>query len=398
MARRWCRRPDSSVHRVHAAAQELDDDNVEHVERLDVVGLGVVEQREQQQQQQPQLVVLVVVLVRQRALVEQRRLLVLAAAGDALGGVVKERTESASFRALGTTATVVVDGGDLAVAREILADEVGALDRACSRFRDDSELSAVNRAAGQPVVVGPMLLGAVEVALRAARMTDGRVDPTVGRALQVLGYDRTFDELPSDRPRSVVWARRVPGWQAITIDRRARTLRVPSGVQLDLGATAKAWAADRAAARIALKLERPVLVSLGGDVSAAGPTRPGGWPVRVTDDHAAGRDAPGETVDLHGGGLATSGTTVRRWSMGGEEHHHVVDPTTGRSARTPYRTVSVAAGSCVDANVATTAALVAGEDGPAWVARHGLPARFVAHDGTVTRVGGWPEPALPVAS
>jgi thiamine biosynthesis lipoprotein len=306
--------------------------------------------------------------------------------------------ETASFRALGTTAVVVVDDGDVQRAREVLADEVDALDRACSRFRDDSDLSAVNRAAGQPVVVGPMLLGAIEVALRAARMTDGRVDPTIGRALQVLGYDRSFDEVPKERPRSVVWARRVPGWQAVTVDRRARTVRVPSGVQLDLGATAKAWGADRAAARIAAALECPVLVGLGGDVAVAGPPRPGGWPVRVSDDHAAGRDAPGETVDVHAGGLATSGTTVRRWTRGGDEHHHVVDPATGRSARTPYRTVSVAAGSCVDANIATTAALVMGDDGPAWVAELGLPARFVAHDGAVTRVGGWPEPVLDVAS
>jgi thiamine biosynthesis lipoprotein len=298
----------------------------------------------------------------------------------------------AELQALGTTARVVVDGGSIDDARALLVEELDAIDRACSRFRDDSELMAVNRADGRPVVIGPVLVEAVEVALRAARLTEGRVDPTVGRALVVLGYDRDFDELERLGPPLVVRTGRVPGWQAVELDHDRSTLRVPAGVLLDLGATAKALAADRAAHRIAAALGCGVLVSLGGDVSLAGPRRAGGWPIEVTDDHAGRVTDPRETVSLASGGLATSSTTVRWWARGDEVRHHVVDPASGRPADGPFRTVSVAAGACVDANVASTAALVLGEDAPRWLAHVGLPARLVDHDGRVTHTGGWGAP------
>jgi thiamine biosynthesis lipoprotein len=129
------------------------------------------------------------------------------------------------------------------------------------------------------------------------------------------------------------------------------------------------------------------LVNLGGDVATAGPAPVGGWRVRVTDDHAAGDRAPGETVAITGGALATSSTTVRRWAGG----HHIIDPATGRPAAAPWRTVSVAAATCVDANTASTAAVVLGDAAPAWLADRRLPARLCAQDGAVLRVAGWPQ-------
>lgn len=299
---------------------------------------------------------------------------------------------SAEFRALGTSARVVVDQPDIGDARELLDAELAAIDAACSRFRDDSDLMRVNRAGGRRVEIGPLLCEAVEVALRAARLTDGRVDPTVGAALRILGYDRDFDLVERAGAVLRVRAARVPGWQTVELDRVRSTIRLSADVQLDLGATAKALAADRAARRIADTLGCGVVVGLGGDVAVAGPPRSGGWPLRVTDDHAAGPDAPGETVAISAGGLATSSTTVRRWARGDEVHHHVVDPGTGRSADGPFRTVSVAAVSCVDANIATTAAIVLGDDAPAWLANAQLPARLVHRDGRVVYVGGWPGP------
>jgi thiamine biosynthesis lipoprotein len=166
---------------------------------------------------------------------------------------------------------------------------------------------------------------------------------------------------------------------------------VPSGVRLDLGATAKALAADRAAERAAEEAGCGVLVSLGGDVATAGNAPDGGWSVRIADWHAAEPSGDDEIVRIDGGGLATSSTTVRRWSRGSEQLHHLLDPATGRPADVVWRTVSVAAASCVDANIATTAAIIRGERSPAWLASLGLPARLVALDGTVVRVGGWPE-------
>jgi len=302
------------------------------------------------------------------------------------------------LRALGTGAVVLVTGADsLEVVRQAVAAEVDAIDRACSRFRPDSELERVNHAGGRPVAVGPGLLEALEVALRAARASDGDVDPTVGEAVRVLGYDRDFAAVPP-AGRPLLRVATVPGWRQVRVDRARGLVRVPAGVLLDLGATAKALAADRAAASAAEAAGCGVLVSLGGDLATAGEPPPGGWSVRVADAHDAAAEADGETVRIHGGALATSSSTVRRWTRGGEQLHHIVDPASGRPARVVWRTVSVAAATCVDANVAATAAIVRGEASPAWLASLGLPARLVRPDGSVVRVAGWPEPSLPEPS
>jgi FAD:protein FMN transferase len=296
----------------------------------------------------------------------------------------------ASFPALGTGAVVLsADPERLEPACLAVTTEVAAIDRACSRFREDSELSMVNRARGRSMVVGELLLEAIEVALRAARQTGGDVDPTVGLALVALGYDRDFAAVPASGARAPRFAA-VPGWRRVHLDRARGRVRIPAGVRLDLGATAKALAADRAAARASQAAGCGVLVSLGGDLAIAGQPPAGGWSVRVTDWHGAGPEAQGQTIRLERGGLATSSTTVRQWSRGGEELHHVVDPSSGRPAEVVWRTVSVAAASCVDANTAATAALVRGEGAPDWLAATRLPARLVRPDGAVMRVAGWP--------
>jgi thiamine biosynthesis lipoprotein len=292
---------------------------------------------------------------------------------------------------LGTTAVVLVtEPAGLAVAETAVRDELAAIDAACSRFRDDSELSRLNRAGGRAVRVSPVLLDAIDTALRAARLTDGRVDPTVGHTLCLLGYDRDFATLDLTGPPVTVTAVAAPGWRLVEVDRTAPAVRIPAGVALDLGATAKALAADRAVARAGDAVGAGVLVSLGGDVATAGPPPVGGWPIRVTDDHAAPVDAPGQTVRLRAGGLATSSITVRRWERGGEALHHLLDPDTGRPVSAVWRTVSVAAACCVDANIASTAAMILGASAPAWLAERGLPARLVAPDGQFVRVAGWP--------
>jgi thiamine biosynthesis lipoprotein len=296
------------------------------------------------------------------------------------------------FPALGTTAWVLVtDPAVLDAARAAVQAEVAAIDAACSRFRDDSELALVNAAGGQAVPVSPLLLDALEVALRAAVITDGLVDPTVGAVLRDIGYDRDFAAVPASGPPLRATVRTVPGWRAVDVDRRRGTVRVPAGVALDLGATAKAWCADRAASAAAEAAGGAgVLVSLGGDIAVAGPPPGEGWAVRVTDDHRAPTDAPGQTVVLGDGGLATSGTASRRWTRGAAQLHHLIDPATAAPAAGEWRTVTVAAASCVDANIASTAAVVLGAGAPAWLTGFGLPARLVAEDGTVTLVGDWP--------
>jgi thiamine biosynthesis lipoprotein len=300
-----------------------------------------------------------------------------------------------SFDVFGTTAVLVVTAPRAALqARDIADRELAAIDLACSRFRPDSELMRLNEAAGGgPETVSPVFADLLAAALRAARLTGGDVDPTCGRALTGLGYDRDFAQVRAAGdapPRLTGPVGPVPGWLRVHLDHAGRRVRLDKGVQLDLGATAKAWAADRCAELIAAKLDCGCLVSLGGDIAVAGPAPADGWDIRVTDDHAAPPSAPGQTVTISSGGLATSSTTVRAWTLGGRPVHHIIDPATGEPARSCWRTVSVAAGSCVDANTASTAAIIRGAAAPRWLHDVGLPARLVRDDGTVETTAGWP--------
>ncbi|MEV6055777.1 FAD:protein FMN transferase [Streptomyces sp. NPDC052107] len=302
------------------------------------------------------------------------------------------RPASVSFPALGTTASLLVaDPDGMDAARQVLDAELAAIDAACSRFRRDSELSRANAAAGAPRHVGALFAEALDVALHAAEVTDGAVDPTVGTAVSALGYDVTFAALRPQDLGPVHLAGPSSGWRAVEWDRAARRLRMPPGIALDLGATAKALAADRAAHRAAEVAGCGVLVNLGGDLSVAGQAPPGGWRVAIADDHAAPDTGGRPTVSVTEGGLATSGTTVRTWRRGGRRLHHIVDPATGDVPAPVWRTVSVAAVSCVAANTASTEAVVLGERALGRLCRVGLPARLVRVDGTVERVCGWPE-------
>jgi thiamine biosynthesis lipoprotein len=303
----------------------------------------------------------------------------------------KELPAPVLFPALGTTAVVAVtDQRVRSEAAALLTDELRDLDRACSRFRDDSELARLNRASGRWCEVSPLFLAALEAALDAARTTDGLVDPTIGQALRVLGYDRDFASVASaDAPLRVRVAR-IAGSNAVEVDHAARRVRLPRGIELDLGATAKAFAADRAARHISAVTGAGVIVSLGGDCALAGDPPAGGWTIRVTDRHDAPADAPGTTISLAEGGLATSGITARRWRRGERELHHIIDPRTGWPAAAAWRTASAVAPSCLEANVATTAAIVLGGAARHFLEARGLPARLVAPDGSVVALGGWP--------
>jgi len=232
----------------------------------------------------------------------------------------------------------------------------------------------------------------VAVGLRAFDTSQGRVDPTLGSELRAAGYDRTFTLVRErDTWAFAARARRDSPRHAVQLDTERRTLRVPIGVELDLGATAKAWCADRMAVLIARLTNAGVLVSLGGDIAVAGTPPPTGWPIRIAADHDTPLDGLGPVVAVAEGGLATSSTTVRRWRTDHGEAHHILDPATGAPAPTPWQCVSVAAPSCVDANVAATAAIVLGEAAPAWLEERALPARLERANGATVLTAGWPE-------
>jgi FAD:protein FMN transferase len=311
--------------------------------------------------------------------------------------------DTAQWPVWGTVARIVLtDPAAIPEATAIVRAELAAVDAACSRFRPDSELGVVCRS-GRTQTVSPLLAELVGAALEAARQTDGDVDPTIGVALHRLGYDRDFAALPGlgfdrdfavlrgvgfDRDFAAITGRRVapavrvfpsPDWHAVRL--RDRALTVPPGVLLDLGATAKAVAADRAAAQVAAQLGVGVLVALGGDIATAGPAPDGGWRVLVQDRP----EDPHCTVRMPAGtAMATSSTAGRVWGS----LHHILDPRTGLPAPRVWRTVSVAAYSCLRANTLSTAAIVRGRRAPNLLS--GTPARLVTTDGTVLRLGGWP--------
>jgi len=313
-------------------------------------------------------------------------------------------TARSNWEALGTSAVLqVTDLRALARARAIVKRELDLIDRACSRFRPDSDLQRVNTAQGRFTPVSSLLIDAVQVALDAAELTGGDVDPTVGNALVLAGYDRDWALLRRSADGSaytesgyvepsVIHARVTPGWRAIEIDRERKAIRVPAGVRLDLGATAKAWAADRAAAAVYEATGAGSLLGLGGDIATAGVAPADGWRIYVTDDHRSAPGTQGQTISIRSGAIATSSTAVRRWMHEGQTRHHIIDPSTGAPVTRTWRTVSVAAETCLDANIASTASLIRGTSAEGWLEALRLPARLVSTDGAVRLVSGWPAP------
>jgi thiamine biosynthesis lipoprotein len=279
-----------------------------------------------------------------------------------------------------TTARIVVtDPACLTRARLTADAHLAGVDRVASRFRPDSEISRMQPRADGSMLLSGELADLLSEALWAARLTDGAVDPTVGTAMVALGYDRDLRLISGDEPlfRPI---RPAPGWNQLRLS--GRRLWMPAGIMLDLGATAKAVAADRLAAKIHGSLGTGVLVSLGGDIATAGRGPEGEWQIDV--DGA-------ETVSLPGGfAIATSSTVERTWRRGGRTMHHIVDPASGQPAAPVWRTVTVAADTCVQANTITTAAVVRGRAAAGWIEMLGNPARLEAADGSVRLLNGWP--------
>jgi thiamine biosynthesis lipoprotein len=250
----------------------------------------------------------------------------------------------------------------------------------------------------------------VEAAVGAAGSTGGLVDPTRGARHAALGYDRDFDELtpvpeaPENSPVSptALPATVVPqAWREIELE-PAGAIRVPAGVALDLGATGKAFAADLIARTVPARAGTDLIISLGGDVAVgyrpfggppfAGPDRGRlrDWPVSVAERLEGAELPEAEVVFLRAGGIATSSVTKRRWLHDGRAVHHLLDPRTHRPVEQVWRTATVAATSCVEANTASTASIILGARAPSWLTERNLAARLVDGGGGVLRVCGWP--------
>lgn len=311
-----------------------------------------------------------------------------------LTATVEQAVGRRHWRVWGTSATLLVTRlSALDEATKILEEEIAATDAACNRFSPASELSRLNRSAGSPVVVGPVLLDDVMTALQAAALTDGAADPTIGGALVALGYDRDFDEIRAAEPTAApVRTGPAPGWRSVRVDPAASTVELGVGVVLDLGSSAKARCADRAAERIEAETGSGTLVDLGGDLRAVGAPPPGGWQVGLIEDARGDIGRSDCVISLFTGALASSSTTVRTWQRGTKCLHHVIDPASGWPAEPVWRLVTVAGGTCSLANAVSTASVVWGEEALFRVPQLGLAGRFVGRDGRVIEVGDWPRP------
>ncbi|MBC9955575.1 FAD:protein FMN transferase [Yimella sp. cx-51] len=278
---------------------------------------------------------------------------------------------------------VMTDDDVLPAVQQITEAFVQDVDLVASRFREDSELAALNRAARRDDVdadLSPLLRACLKAALRTAELTDGLVTPTVGRALVAAGYDRDIDQI--DQPAGTAGAF-VPDYQRISL--RGRGIRMPQGFQLDLGASAKAWAADVLAADLADRLRGGFLVNLGGDIAVAGHAPRADWQIGV--EAADGRVV--QTISTRHQAFATSSTQVRSWHTDHGPAHHIIDPRTGQPAEPVWVQVTCAGASAVEANAASTAAIVLAHEAPEWLAQRGIPALLIAQDGRRVHTPRW---------
>lgn len=295
---------------------------------------------------------------------------------------------SVTFPALDRVARLVVTDPYLSMrAEQILRERLSEFEGVCGRS-PDSELSRLHRRAGSPVVVSELLFQVLDVALWAAEVTGGLVDPTVNGAVIGRGHDRDVPPADHDRPTTASRPGPAPDWWRIQLDPATRQVLLPRGIVLDLSATAAALAADDACMEIAAETGCGVLVSLGGDIATAGSPPPGGWRITVAEDHA--HSDPDPQIAITSSAVSTSSTTYWDWRHSGRRVHHIIDPRTGNIAAPRWRTASVAATTCLDATTAATVAMVLGRDAPGWLAQRRLSARLVGVDGRVCEVGGWP--------
>ena len=292
----------------------------------------------------------------------------------------------AEFRAMGTTISLLLPNSEFCAGVEATQDLFAEWEQILSRFLPESELSQLNRQAGTPVNVSPLLFRVLYAAYIAAQETEGLFDPTLLTQLVGIGYDRSFDELPAILPASKHAPRSGGGWREIRLDHRRRRVTLPAGIGVEVGGIAKGMAVDAAIAQLRLLGVQTALVNAGGDLAVMGlPAGQEHWPLSV-----AIKDMP-FVIPFQYGALATSGLDRRHWQQGTQARHHIIDPRSGESAQSGLWSVTVAAESCQRAEVAAKAAFLLGvEQGRAYLSDSGLSGLLVRVDGSWTSAGSWP--------
>ena len=289
---------------------------------------------------------------------------------------------------MGCRAHLVVHGGNLALI-DRAEQRLRELEALWSRFLPDSDVTRANRAAGSPVQVHDDTLAIVRRAIDGWQQTTGRFDITTLPALLEAGYTRsTVDD---------ALAPTVPGSRGgacglLQLDYSNRTLTVPAGSAIDLGGIGKGFAADIVAEELVEAGAVGALVNMGGDIAVQG--RPGNDPVWFLGiDDPMHDPAPGDALRhiaifrLETGGVATSGTTIRRWTRpDGTAAHHVIDPATSAPSNSSVLTATVIASDAATAEVfATSAMMLSGTAAVAMLDGLGLAGLVITDDGHVRR-------------
>jgi len=305
--------------------------------------------------------------------------------------------EERIIEVMGTTAHVIAVDGPDGLADEAV-DGLRDLEARWSRFRPDSEVSRMNGHAGTPVLVSASTLTLVERARAGCQLADGRFDPTLLPELCAAGYDRSFELVGSDAtgrfgaraPAPTSGSdRRRRDCDTITVDRTVGAVTLGEGVQFDPGGIGKGLAADLVVERLRSAGARGAMVNVGGDLRADGTPPEGRWIVAVTDPTSPDRVIA--TLALHAGAVASTWRTKRAWTApDGTTRHHLIDPSTGRSASTGLAGVTVVAGKGWEAEVLAKAAFVAGPvAGAELLEAQRVAGLLVADDGSRHEVGTW---------
>lgn len=291
-------------------------------------------------------------------------------------------TREIHFRAMGSQMTAMLspDASDAEARLRQVPRWFEAWEQTLSRFRPDSPLSRLNQA-GEGAAVSETLWEVLQASLAAAEESGGMVVPTQLAALETAGYSRSFERVQAgDTEARSVETPACSHWQDIRCGAIGRTVALPAGMRLDLAGVAKGWAADRAASQ--LGGNDGALVDAGGDVAVHPSSSGFCWPIGVADPHRAGSALA--VLRLSEGGVATSGRDYHKWKRGGEWMHHIIDPRTGRPARTDVVTATVIAPSALIADVAAKTALIMGSRRAVrWLDQKNLGALLVLEDGRV---------------
>jgi len=263
-----------------------------------------------------------------------------------------------SFQAMASPCQVLMRVDDRQDAHSILTiafAEARRIETRLSRYRDDNIIHAINNSNGEPVEVDAETGQMLDFAHQLHQLSEGRFDVTSGVLRRVWIFDCS-DRVPE--PEAVEAVMALVGWDRVSWD--GRTIRLEAGMEVDLGGIGKEYAVDRAARLVYEQFPVSCLVNFGGDmVATLPPGEPVPWIVGIEDP---GRQPPAATrqINLTSGGLATSGDARRFLLKDGVRYGHLLDPTTGWPVVDMPRSVTVAAGSCVEAGMIATLAMLQG--------------------------------------